>query len=191
MKVIKILLGIFLALIATGCGPKYADYYPYYDNGVAKPAVALVPVINKACLDVPWDLSEELTDSIRYEAMQHGDLYLLSKEQVNADLNRIGDIDFFGRDISFSKQFCGANYVVILELLEHWIKPGPCNCNLIMKMRIRVIDIRCETPRIVLQEVFGGTKLLPRDREWTPANAHSTLVRDVVNRIESILWSVR
>jgi len=173
---------LVISLITTSCGgPRYVDFFPCYDNGVAKPRVAMLPVFD--CANSRDDVAEQITNGIRYMSMHHGDLFFLSKEEVDQDLSCIGNVNYFGHDLSFAKGFRGANYVAILELIENQYIAS--KCSLVMKVRIRIIDIRCEKPVIVLQEVFNGSYRGPGDKQ-----ACQHIVIDIVNKVENVLWSI-
>ena len=69
---------------------------------------------------------------------------------------------------------------------------------LIVKLRVRVIDLRCDEPRIVLQEIMTRNLLIP-DRKANDIavnlscfrEASRRLVNDFVQRLEDVTWSLR
>lgn len=213
---LNILLSIFVACVVTGCsGPRFIDYFPYNDNGIPKPRIALMPVISTQP-GLPRHFTEELTKSINYELMDHGKVFALSKNEIGPAWNRKAELDFFGKDLSFAKQFCHTDFVVALELIEHsWY---PCEevsstCNrsctphsinqvLTIKMRVRVIDTRYKNPRIVHYEILKCCKPMSapykhigfRQTNWTSqvlsmapsTTEYQQLIHDVVKRLEEV-----
>lgn len=164
---LKIMLPLVLSLFITSCGgPRYVDFFPCHDDGTVKPVVALIPVNNSP--NVSCDIAAELTDAIRYQMMDHGDLYLLPQEGVETRLRRMGQTNFFGNDSLFAQHFCNADFVVITELLDHcFTSPGgtdgPCKEVLTVKMRVKIIDVREDAPCIVLQEIIAVDSPIPRN----------------------------
>lgn len=218
---LQIMLSALIACFAVvGCsGPRYADYFPYHDDGTAKPRVTLMPVINSCNCDLPWDLSEEFTESLYYELMNSGQLYVLSPQEIGQVWAKSGQIDFFGMDMGFAREFCNADFIVALELIEHSASPcssdackqgsdfHPCNRNLCIQMRVRVIDVRGQMPRIALYEIaktnYSFTSVYDNiDYEkcgWgceryekTPcAIAHQRMIQKLTNRLEESIWSAK
>ena len=116
----------------------------------------------------------------------------------------------FAGDLSWVKrEFDGKEFVVFLELVQHEmtpvsqdkknLAPQEVSNNLNMSLRMRVIDLRGATPKIVLQEMikesyFIPKTLIPTDYSevvWgsesykkTSMNiAHTQLVQEVSHRI--------
>lgn len=206
-----------VSLFMVGCGPRYIDYFPYQDDGTLKPKVALLPVINHSQCDVTWNLSEEFNSSLRFQAMCSGRLFILSEDDVLGRLSTLENPNFFITDLSFTSQFYGCDYVVAMELIEHDLVPFevarrspafPAQCYrydtvLQMKMRLRVIDVRCRQPKIILQEVFTSCYGIPPGGEtvdytttcWgrrafasTPWGlAHKRMICDLVGRVETVI----
>lgn len=218
---LKIFLSLMLSLIAVGCGPRYVDYFPCHDDGTVKPHIAFIPIIDSSCSGLPWNLSEELTEECRYMFRDNGELFLFSLQEIEGSLSKMGNIDYFGQDISYAKNFPSADFVVVAELVEHQVVPyvrgkiyplystGCRNCNkvLLMKVKVRVIDVRNDEPHIVLQECIQSNHMIPRNQEdinyningrgsssycTTPyAMAHQRFVCEFVNRFESLIGNVR
>ncbi len=213
-----LLLLAVMCLTFTGCEPHYADCFPYHDNGRPKPVVAVLPMTDCSNAGLCWDVGEELTKGIKDNLVDRGELFLVS-DQTIAKWQPKG-CNYFGADLNFAKGCGRAQYVVALELIEHEVIPykrdeitplypchqRSCNSVLLMKVRVRVIDVRCEKPVVVLQEIFPSNHMIPVDREnvdyreccWgTEAydrsafgGAHARLVRDIAQRIECAigLW---
>lgn len=201
---------LILLVFAGGCGPHYVDYFPFHDDGTPKPHIALIPMIDSSESCVPWSISEEFTKSVHYKLMQSGKLYLLSPQELSVDLVKIGNTDVFDHDLRWAKCFCNSDYIVALELIEHDVVPNNdiVNCSypstsvLVMKMRIKIIDVRCETPRIVLHEIMRSNYLIPLQKNdvdyekvcWgsndfskTPYGiAHRKMIQDIAQRLEEI-----
>ena len=219
---VRILLTLFIAIISVGCGgPRYVDYFPYHDDGRCKPCVAMLPVVDcaKACL--PWDISEELSMGMRYRFMDNAEIFLMNPKKVDAICSNLNSVDFFGRDNSFSQQFCDSEFVVVTEFIEHKVVPykmgtidplytlrsGKCLSVLMMKVRLKIIDIRGDQPCVIWQEIVQSNHMIPRDGEcvnyektpWksqaycrTPLGmAHQRLICDIVQRIESVTCKAR
>ncbi|MBU6446493.1 MAG: hypothetical protein KGQ49_03740, partial [Verrucomicrobia bacterium] len=114
----------------------------------------------------------------------------------------------FGGDLSWMKrEFQGEEFVAFLELVEHEFAPvqtkgislQEASSNLNMSVRIRVIDLRPENPRIVLQEMirdsyFVPKTLIPADyavdvwgtegfRKTPMGIAHVGLIKEIASRI--------
>ena len=178
----------------------------------------MIPVINGTDECFQWDIGQELTSAIRSVGISNGEMFMLSDVDVDACYSRCGNADLFGPDLSFTRNFPNADYIVALELVEHKLVPyqkgllSPsfpatsicCNSVLQMKMRVRVIDLSCDCPKIILQEIFTSNYLVPKDAEcldygrmgWgtrafatTPyGQAHKRMIRDLICRIESVTW---
>ncbi len=184
----------------------------FYDDGRAKPIVAILPVIDNSGQDFPWNLSEELSYSIYNRVAKRGNFWIdsfVQNAKVAKNLPR--HIDLFGKDISWVKtRFPNHEFVTVLELIEHDIhektsknsfldKVTP-SCELDMAIRVRVFDVRSEKPEIVLQEVISQSNLIPRQTGLTDKGSdrwrqktytvsplgfsHLQLSKEVVRRIE-------
>lgn len=158
---LRIFLPLILSILAVSCcEPRYVDYFPYHDNGCPKPRVALVPVGDCSNVQLAWNGAEELTSGIRYEMMSNGELYLLSPQEVDAGLARLGDIDLFAKNVFFDKCFCDAEFVVLIDIIGHGdecIVSPPYKISL----RLKVIDIRPACKQVILQEIFTNSYSYP------------------------------
>lgn len=211
----RTIFALLAAVLMVGCGSRYVDYFPYHESGKPKPKVVLLPLRDDtgACA---WDVANELNSGLSYQVMCNGQLFLIADDEVQSRLEGCS-IDYFTPDLSFSKRFCGADYVVALELIEHDIIPyqrGMClwyvspqkyhwRSVLQTKVRLRIIDVHCMAPTIVMQEIYTCHYPIPTDKEcidysrccWgtdvyptTPwALAHQRLISELVCRVESVI----
>src|SRR4051812_24632791 len=96
-NVLKLLISFAVLLFTAGCGPRYVDYFPYHDDGRSKPAVALFPLEDKSAHPVLLDLSQVVTERIRYDIMSSGELYLLSIEEIETSSAQPDRLPLFER----------------------------------------------------------------------------------------------
>ncbi len=201
----RICIVLCLALFA-GCQKNQgSEYSKYHEDGRSKPVVAVIPVIDSSSFEMPWSLSDEMTSLIRKKMSSKETLFIPSSEELHS-------ISYsnepFGTDISWVAQNYEPNeFIVFLELLDHQtVAENAANANqertsksINMTARIRVVDIRSKTPKIVLQETltdsyFVSKNILPINYEiagWgtddyttTPmAMAHIQFAKKIVERI--------
>lgn len=218
---LRILLSaLLMVMVFVGCStPHYVDYFPYHDDGTPKPRVALMPIMDSSHSDLPWNLSEELSRSIYYDLMDSGELYVLSPAEIGSPWNK--SIDLFSSDLSFTKDFCNTDFIVVLDLIQHELVPcdasnrgglSPAECHpynrvLALSTRARVIDIRRQQPRVILYEILkSGYVVAPpydvinyeqqpygsRGYETTPCGVvHDRMVQNIVLRLEDVIRSAR
>lgn len=219
------LLSLFLmALTLAGCSesPRYVDYFPYHDDGIAKPRVAIIPMIDNSNKVFPCDASEQFTRGISYEMMDHAELYLTPQKDVQEKVARLGHFDFFIKDQALDDLFCEEDFVIIMELIEHnrvSTAPGSpehadcnkdiygCHDTVMMKIRVRILDVRRRSPSVVLQEVMNCSYIVPCQRQdrracnpcvdtpnyrISPAGqAHQRMINKVVERLECVIRGAR
>ncbi len=210
---------LFLLLLSTGCSRSYNEFIRFRDNGRAKPQVALIPVVDHAQHNVPWNVSEELTAGMRHRLMEQGVVYMSSEHQVRSLSDRTEDADLFGKDLSWARQYSPHDFVVLVELIDHRKVPyerqkvrpvypadGEVSSVLMMKARLKVVDIREEMPKVILQQIVHSNHLIPKNRDglnyheipWddevykgTPLGmAHARLERDIVGQLEHYIDTV-
>lgn len=199
---LRILLSALILLFFVGCGPRYGDFFPCHDDGTVKPRVVLLPIsdVTGRC-----DVAEAFMQCIRDNLMDHGILYVYPEESVNRQLERMGNVSFLSSDISYANQFGGADFVVATELVtcksdqygnveDKCMPPHLQRKHLLMvKIRIRVIDLRCNEPTIVLQEMLERSLLMPCKKPGEDEIdrccfrlASRRLIDDYVKRLEDL-----
>lgn len=197
---LKTLLIIMISFLAVSCGPHYVDYFPYHDDGTPKPQVALLPVTDVSKVHMPWNVADELTQTLRYEIMNTGELFLFSKEEVQCGLTGVQG-DWFENDQAFAKAFCDADFVAMVELIAQ--ETTPCNKEgvekLTLRARIKVVDIRCRNPRVALQEIVSRDYLVclqqglcanPEPFHATSVGkAHRDFTANIACRLENVILS--
>ncbi|MBS3904173.1 MAG: hypothetical protein KGZ39_02475 [Simkania sp.] len=208
-----------LALLTIGCHHSSSVHQArYYDDGRLKPAVALIPVINSADQECGWDLSNELTHSIVHRLALRDKLFLVDHGKTAQVFHQLGHShNPFGKDIDWVKQSCPEqDFAVFLELIEHAEVPirayqeeNPANCSaeFNISLRVRVIDLRTDVPKIVLQEIIHDHHHIPKQftkyhfhqEPWgndsfaiSPIGlAHAQLVKETVSRVEEYILTAR
>ena len=114
---------------------------------------------------------------------------------------------FFDNDISFAKRFGGADFVVSTEIvecrsdrygeIENKCMPRHLKCKdqFRLTLRMRIVDLRCAEPSIVLQEIYSRTYLHP-SRRSAPDEVDSSsfnavypyIIYDSTKRLEETAW---
>jgi hypothetical protein len=215
----RFILGIpLLALIVGGCNDDDQDNsISYSETQVVKPIVSIVPVIDHTQNEYSWNLSDELSCTI-YNRIAWKDHIAVNKaSQVRNKVKQIKESQNpFGSDISWTKKvFPGDQFVVFLELVEHEEVPKinrkkmidlhNTSAKLNMSMRVRVLDLRREEPKIILQELVHDSHFIPRPLtqanflqvEWgddgfsvSPIGlAHAEFTKQIASRIDKYIMT--
>ncbi|HEV8052759.1 MAG TPA: hypothetical protein VGP47_09700 [Parachlamydiaceae bacterium] len=205
---LKYVISALLALISVACGPRYVDYFPYHDDGTAKPKVALMPIIDSSQSQLPWDFSEEISEGIYYELMSSGELFAVSPREMGAGWMKKDSIDFFAcEDYSYAADFNNTDFIVSMEIIGRSLMPSPgCTQTMCVRIRIKILDIRYCEPKVVLYEVFQTTYTgIEKDcgveggicwnTESYPRSfcglGHQRVIRCLAQRLEEVIWSIK
>lgn len=204
MARVKLAITVLMLFLFSACGPRYGDFYPCHEDGTVKPRIVLLPIS-----DVTGESAraDELMQGIRYQLLDRGNLYVYPQETVNLHLGRNGISSFFSSDISYAKQFGGADFIVATELVQcrserygnvedKCMPPHLQRKNLLMvKLRVRMIDLRCQEPTIVWQEILSRQLLVPYRKTGEAevdiscfGSVSQRLIEDFVQRLEDIAW---
>lgn len=193
----------FIILSITGCNrTKQEEMSRFHEDGRVKPSIAIASVLDTTSFDASWSLSEEFTEEIIHSIASSKEVFVHPKQESPFTENP------FGSDLSWMKrEFQGEEFVAFLELVEHEFTPirsagvtaqeAPSNLN--MAVRVRVIDLRPEQPKVVLQEMlrdsyFVPKTLIPTDyttdvwgtdgyRKSPMGVAHAGFVQEIASRI--------
>lgn len=205
---------VVLSLFCGGCARTYRDTSMYQRTGQIKPIVSVMPVINSAGVcRAEWDYSRELTDEIRKRIFDSSKLYLL-REGGSLDLaHELNTPNPTEIPCDLREQTAAAEYVVVAELMDQHETPyetasskahqEEAGAVLTMAVRLRVIDVRGATPKVILQEIVDHDHIIAKPylkTDYTKATwgteaytstplgmAHSKVVRELVAHIESYI----
>ncbi len=197
-----------LALFAVACSNNTnQEMSLYHEDGRAKPAVAVASMIDTTTFDCAWSLSEEITSMVVNKIADSGKIFVQSSVDSPFAENP------FGNDLAWMKrEFQNQEFVVFLELVEHNTTPvlrgkkaqnsvstQEMASNLNMAVRVRVMDLRGHTPKIVLQEMVRDSYYVPKtlipvnyneivwgsdEYQSTPMGiAHRQLTQEIVARV--------
>lgn len=186
----------------------------HHEDGRAKPVVAIVPLIDSTSTDIPWSLSEELTQLIKNNVQNRQLIFLPPADNLGQKISYQNNP--FGTDLTWAaKEFDGYEFVVFLELTEHSNRPvtdatvnesihkHDISTNLDMDLRMRIVDLRGKSPKIILQEkitdsYYISKNLIPPDYNktiWGSNNyqttplglAHQQLSKEIAMRIHDYI----
>lgn len=203
----RYLTSILLGLAIVGCCRNGNDEMSrFHEDGRTKPSVAIAAMLDTTSFDASWSVSEELTAGITNSISGNGEIFVHSQEESPFTENP------FSSDLAWiTREFHSEEFVAFLELVEHEFAPITSNSlapheashNLNMAVRIRVVDLRASTPKIVLQEMiqesyFVPKTLIPTDYSsivWgsetyqkSPMGiAHARLIQEIANRISDYI----
>ncbi|MCI5052191.1 MAG: hypothetical protein MRY21_03520 [Simkaniaceae bacterium] len=197
-----------LALCLAGCYQNNSAQ-PFHDDGRAKPRVALLSLYDHSDAQMPWSLSQEFTDEISSKLNYQGHLYLKQNDDLPIPLPVIeGDLNPFQDHTWLINENTDVEFYVFLELVDHSMQPREApetnpSYDLMMSVRIKVVDVRAPTPRIILQEFVEQTSLVPKQLVnldyhrygygkatfgLSPVGiAHGKLIKKVANRIQDYI----
>lgn len=209
-----------LLLVFSGCARSYRDCALYQSSGKAKPIIAVLPVIDASNSNkVNWSISEELTQKIQKRIVDSSKLYLL-KDKGNMEMARLlNNPDPSQLPETIGKSLGAAEFVIVAELIDQdeavfghpsaEEKPYLAEIagNIHLAMRVRVLDVRDETPKLILQEVVCHDHEVSRpylnvnyDKyhwgqeayERTPLGlSHNKIVRELVAHVEGYIGATR
>ncbi len=206
----SVLFSIFCALFFTACYSRNPDEFTkYYEDGRAKPTIAIASIIDTTTDEYTWSLSDEFENLFLNKIANKGTLYI---NDFNEHTTYVPSSENpFGIDISWMKKEYEPNeFVVFLELVEHATIPTKKSAdgyidaaNLNTAIRIRIVDIRPSKPKIVLQELIKES--YPITRAFTEINydithwgtkdynysplclAHTKIMKEVVERVNDYI----
>jgi hypothetical protein len=174
----------------------------YYDDGRAKPVVAISSIVDSSNYDISWSLSEELSYLLKSKLSKNKNIFLTAPTEIDDVLTNSDNP--FDVNINWMKErFQNHEFLVFLELLNHNELVKDNITNLEMSMRVRIIDVRGKEPKIVLQECVndnyyiakGSIKEDYQTATWGTleyANsrmglAHNQLTKELANRISDYI----
>jgi hypothetical protein len=164
----RLIVAASLCLLCSCQHTTSPEFTKFYEDGRAKPVVAIAPIIDTSSFDMSWSLSEELQDMLVDHLAKKGTIYI--PEQSNVSLH--SSENPFGSDLSWVKrEFAPNEFVVFLEVIQHEHVPAravtdpleTASTNLNIAARVRIVDIRSGHPKIVLQELIKDSYFFPKN----------------------------
>ena len=198
-----IAIAIFSLFIFVSCNDsKNNDISRFYDDGRSRPIVAISSIIDSSSYELPWSLSEELTQSVLTNLCVNKNLFISSTSEMDESLSNSDNP--FDVNIDWMKnRFEHKEFIVFLELLKHDEIKGKNHTNLDMAVRLKIIDMRTKEPKVILQECIcdnyyitkGSSKSDYQNVVWGSSNypgsrmgmAHNQLAKQIANRISDYI----
>lgn len=213
----KLLTFLLLPLLFTGCIRSSDDpQLKYHEDGRKKPKVAFFELRDTSGAELPWNLSQELTTELADRIKKIDKLYYIQEDDISWQYPiQPEKLTPFRDDNWLKENPPNVEFVVFTELLEHDILPRDPTLdpqkkqayNLSMSVRLKVVDLRADVPKVVLQEIVSASQYIPSQlatidygkTQWgktlysvTPVGlAHSKIVKAVTKRVEDYVLLAR
>jgi|GEM_PF-3033140 len=174
---VPVLCSVLLFLVAS-CAPRCNEFYPYHDDGSQKPHIALVSFHDSSEQDLGWDFMKETENNVRFRLMRSGKVYLPPMKKIEEKTDGKTAKELIGfKDLHAFLRFQPAHFVALVELVEFKsvpYKPGAIKplyvasvdpreaFVLLMKARLKIVDIRGGAPRIVRQEIIESNHVIDK-----------------------------
>jgi hypothetical protein len=209
---------LFVALAAccmtSSCKKQNAATEESVRDKKEHPTIVVVPIIDSSGQSYRWNLSEELTYTLWNKLTHSTKLALGSKERAQYIYRQLDyQHNPFGNQITWTRQLCPTDdFALFLELIEHEEIPmcsnnkediTRCPTAFRIALRIRLLDLRNSSIKIVLQEIIREEHQFPRpftkfhfyQAPWGDKNfcispiglAHTQLINKVSARIEEYI----
>ncbi len=122
--IMKRALLLLLCLLATACAPRYADFFPYFDNGTKKPSFTMLPVYNETDNKLVANFPVELSKAIRNRLKRTGKTYSPPVSQMLKELNGTSVKQLANSsDLTVFSRFKGTDFVVLIETVDCTVSP--------------------------------------------------------------------
>jgi hypothetical protein len=161
---------ICVLAVLAGCQSKHnQDAATFYDDGRGKPVAIIAPIIDSTSFDYSWSLSDEFTSYIREDLTQKG-VFIPNKDFQDFSYQQ----NPFENDLAWVKNnFQQSDFVIFIEFVEHKQNPvykrfdNPKEIKershtLDSLVRIKVVDIRKDQPKIILQESLKNSYFISK-----------------------------
>jgi len=156
-------------LFLVSCQTYQGQQTSFHDDGRAKPKLALVEFISSCQTNLPWDVSQELHQSLFSQLRKTNQIYLMQSDKfslpdqiTSKTVNPFHDHSWLIYDRPI------ADYIALLELVEHIFIPRSegyeyqkLSGDLHIKVRVKILDVRSDKPRVVLQEIIHQSTYVP------------------------------
>lgn len=162
-----------LLFLLVGCAKQasLSEQVLFHDDGVVKPKLAVVKVIDSSTHTLDWDLGAEFTDLLLEN------LYSRSKFYLTDDFHMLGnkqlrnlELSPYSEDMTWLQEINNnSDFILFTEILEHKVTQ-PLNTGfnplthmktLHIAVRVCVLDIRKKTPKVILQEIIKKESSIP------------------------------
>lgn len=198
-----IAITIFSLLIFVSCNDsKNNQVSRFYDDGRSRPIVAVSPVIDSSSYELPWSLSEELTQLIFTNLSKNKNIFISSMSETEESLSASDNP--FDADVDWIKnRFEKKEFLVFMELVKHNEIKKEHHTNLDMSIRLKIIDVRAKEPKVILQECVcdnyyiakGPSKSDYQNVVWGSSDylnsrmgmAHNQLANQIASRISDYI----
>ncbi len=201
-------------ILLTSCQHDSAENTVSSRSQSTKPHLAIAPLIDNTKQSIAWSLSDEITYSLFYKLDQKDKFHIEDPQKTLSVTRKLqSSNDPFSDDLKWVKRsFSKNDFVVFLEMLQHeevpnlyssTDKPQDCSSQLKMAMRVVLVDVRSEQPKVILQEIVNDTHFIPKQfnqynfhqASWgseefyiSPLGmAHSQFLKEISSRIEDYI----
>ena len=160
-----------ILLLSSGCypPPSITQQIHHHDNGITKPKVAIIKVIDNSNHNLSWDLSSELTEYLIKDLYSRSNFFLTDDFHMieNKHLRNL-ELSPYSEDMSWLLEMNNSSeFILFTEIISHNITDNTTKTynplsyvkSLDIAIRISVLDIRVSKPKIILQEII--TKKYP------------------------------
>lgn len=190
-----------VAFLLSACTQRYADFFPYHDNGTKKPFVTLLPTYNANQSKGSEEISQSLTKQVRNRLKRNGKIFCPPEELANKVLQTIPIEELVrANEMELFKKFPNTDYICTIELAEYKIVPYKRNKIsplyladlpadaadvLMLAARLNIVDIRSSVPKFVRQEIVQSNHMIAKNPEIQNISMiRSRLARDLAEKIE-------
>lgn len=198
----RCVVSLMVLLICSACmqAPEPDIYASYTSRGGPAPAtIAIAPLLDRANCNLPWSVSAEITNGVREQMADSYGIYVLPREKTDPVFDRIPVEELYGREATGAARLQGTDFLLLMELMSHTEVPYQRKQ---LQLRLRILDLRGEEPRLVLQEIIHNKLTVNKGLSWkevdyalvkwpsddylrTPVGrAHARLARDVAKQVE-------
>jgi len=213
-----LLLGIVISS-CIGCMPCRRDTTLFQPTGRQKAIVTVLPVIDHTSdTNVTWDLSREFTEEIRKRVYDSTRVYLLREGEGAEMAERLSNPDPTVISSDIARYLGAAEFAIVIEIINQTEEPyglthastsplTEIGSTLSVALRVRVIDVRKDKPKVILQEILNQDYVVTRpyfntDYTRTPWGTeafqrtpmgllHNQLIHKLVARVESYIEAAR
>lgn len=168
-----------LCLVATACAPRYADFFPYFDNGTKKPSFTMLPIYNDTSSPYAKDFPTELSKAVRNRLKRTGKTYSPPVSQMQRELGsmsvkELGDTT----DLKKFSRFKGTDFVVLMETVDCTVVPYtrgaikplyPADIDqqtakvLMIGVRLEIINMKGSEPKVSRMELVKSNHMVSDD----------------------------